>query len=82
MAINRKFKENESDAIISAGNTGALFVIAKLNLNMIEKIDKPALSALWPNKIGEYSIGSCANIECSEKSGRFSLMELLTQITI
>ena len=39
-------KNNESDAIVSAGNTGALFVIAKLNLKMIEKIDKPALSAL------------------------------------
>ena len=36
-------KNNESDAIVSAGNTGALFVIAKLNLKMIEKIDKPAL---------------------------------------
>ena len=45
-------KNNDSDAMVSAGNTGALFVIAKLNLNMIEKIDKPALSALWPNKIG------------------------------
>ena len=43
-------KNKESDAIVSAGNTGALFVIAKLNLNMIESIDKPALSALWPNK--------------------------------
>ena len=45
-------KKLESDAIVSAGNTGALFVIAKLNLNMIEKIDKPALSALWPNRNG------------------------------
>ena len=39
-------KNNEADAIVSAGNTGALFVIAKLNLNMIENIDKPALSGL------------------------------------
>ena len=43
-------KKKESDIIISAGNTGALLVIAKLNLKMIENIDKPALSALWPNK--------------------------------
>ena len=41
-------KSKESDIIISAGNTGALFVIAKMNLEMIENIDKPALSALWP----------------------------------
>ena len=39
-------KEKKSDVVISAGNTGALLVIAKLNLKMIENIDKPALSAL------------------------------------
>ena len=35
-------KKKESDIVISAGNTGALLVIAKLNLKMIENIDKPA----------------------------------------
>ena len=45
-------KNKESDIVISAGNTGALLVVAKLNLKMIESIDKPALSALWPNKKG------------------------------
>ena len=39
-------KEKKSDIVISAGNTGALLVISKLNLKMIENIDKPALSAL------------------------------------
>tara|TARA_B100000674_G_scaffold489348_1_gene503190 strand:+ start:1215 stop:2222 length:1008 start_codon:yes stop_codon:yes gene_type:complete len=69
-------KKMESDAIVSAGNTGALFVIAKLNLNMIEKIDKPALSALWPNKNGmNIVLDLGANIECSEKNlVDFSLM--------
>ena len=69
-------KKNESDAIVSAGNTGALFVIAKLNLKMIEKIDKPALSALWPNKNGmNIVLDLGANIECSEKNlVDFSLM--------
>ena len=47
-------KEKKSDVVISAGNTGALLVISKLNLKMIENIDKPALSALWPNKTGMY----------------------------
>ena len=69
-------KNNESDAIVSAGNTGALFVIAKLNLKMIEKIDKPALSALWPNKNGmNIVLDLGANIECNEKNlVDFSLM--------
>ena len=45
-------RNKTSDIILSAGNTGALFVIAKLNLKMINNIDKPALSGLWPNKKG------------------------------
>tara|TARA_Y100000590_G_scaffold80454_1_gene89347 strand:- start:214 stop:1224 length:1011 start_codon:yes stop_codon:yes gene_type:complete len=62
-------KHNESDAIVSAGNTGALFVIAKLNLKMIENIDKPALSGLWPNKNGmNVVLDLGANVECSEKN--------------
>ena len=36
---------------------------------MIENIDKPALSALWPNKIGmSVVLDLGANIECSEKN--------------
>ena len=62
-------KSKESDIVISAGNTGALFVIAKMNLEMIENIDKPALSALWPNKLGmNVVLDLGANIECSEKN--------------
>ena len=62
-------KKKETDIVISAGNTGALLVISKLNLKMIENIDKPALSALWPNKIGmSVVLDLGANIECSSKN--------------
>ena len=62
-------KNKQSDIVISAGNTGALLVIAKLNLKMIENIDKPALSALWPNKKGmSVVLDLGANIECSAKN--------------
>ena len=62
-------KKKDSDVMISAGNTGALFVIAKLNINMIENIDKPALSGLWPNKFGmNVVLDLGANIECNEKN--------------
>ena len=69
-------KNKQSDIVISAGNTGALFVIAKLNFKMIENIDKPALSGLWPNKNGmNVVLDLGANIECSEKNLiDFSLM--------
>jgi glycerol-3-phosphate acyltransferase PlsX len=62
-------KEKKSDIVISAGNTGALLVISKLNLKMIENIDKPALSALWPNKNGmSVVLDLGANIDCSSKN--------------
>tara|TARA_B100001063_G_scaffold242905_1_gene272492 strand:- start:316 stop:1323 length:1008 start_codon:yes stop_codon:yes gene_type:complete len=62
-------KNKESDIVISAGNTGALLVISKLNLQMIKNIDKPALSALWPNKTGmSVVLDLGANIECSTKN--------------
>ena len=62
-------KNKTSDIVLSAGNTAALFVIAKLNIKMIEKIDKPALSGLWPNKTGmNIVLDLGANIECNEKN--------------
>ena len=62
-------KEKKSDVVISAGNTGALLVISKLNLKMINNIDKPALSALWPNKKNmSVVLDLGANIECSPKN--------------
>ncbi len=62
-------KHDEAHAIVSAGNTGALFLISKLNLNMIENIDKPALSALWPSRKGmNVVLDLGANIECSSKN--------------
>ena len=62
-------RNKSSDIIVSAGNTGALFIIAKLNLKMIENIDKPALSALWPNKKGmSVVLDLGANVECNDKN--------------
>jgi phosphate acyltransferase len=62
-------KNKNSDIVISAGNTGALLVISKLNLKMIENIDKPALAALWPNKKDmSVVLDLGANIECSSKN--------------
>ena len=69
-------KEKNSNVVISAGNTGALFVISKLNMNMIENISKPALAALWPNKVSmNIVLDLGANVECDEKNFEdFALM--------
>ena len=74
-AIN-DVKQKKSNVVVSAGNTGALFVISKLNMRMIENISKPALAALWPNKIGmNIVLDLGANVECDEKNFEdFALM--------
>ena len=66
----------KSNVVVSAGNTGALFVISKLNMNMIKNISKPALAALWPNKIDmNIVLDLGANVECDEKNFEdFALM--------
>jgi phosphate acyltransferase len=46
-------KKHEADAVVSAGNTGALMAMARFNLKMIEGIERPAIAALWPTVKGE-----------------------------
>ena len=77
-------KDKKADIVISAGNTGALLVVSKLNLNMIENIDKPALSALWPNRKGmSVVLDLGANIECSSKNlFDFSITVSYTHLTL
>ena len=41
-------KENQAQAAISAGNTGALMAMAKLCLKTLPGIQRPAIAAIWP----------------------------------
>ena len=41
-------KDGRADAAVSAGNTGALMVMAKFCLKTISGVDRPAIAALWP----------------------------------
>ena len=46
-------KKGEADVAVSAGNTGALVVMARFCLRTLEGIDRPALAAIWPTMRGE-----------------------------
>jgi len=41
-------KEGRADAAVSAGNTGALMVMAKFCLKTLQGVDRPAIAAIWP----------------------------------
>ena len=62
-------KKKDSDLVISSGNTGALLVISKLLIKMIDGIDKPALAGLWPNLLNTSIVLDLgANIQFNEKN--------------
>ena len=46
-------KKGQADVAISAGNTGALVAMARFCLRTLDRIDRPALAAIWPTVNGE-----------------------------
>ena len=70
MAMSIQYvKSGKADAVVSAGNTGALMAMSKLILRPIPGISRPAIAAYFPTIRGE----SCmldlgANIECDSKN--------------
>lgn len=65
VAINL-VKEGRAQAIISAGNTGALMAIGRYVLRTMDGIDRPAIAKLLPTIKGQVCVLDLgANIECS-----------------
>ncbi|MEM9014007.1 MAG: phosphate acyltransferase PlsX [Pseudomonadota bacterium] len=59
--------DGRADAVVSCGNTGALMAVARLKLKMIEGIDRPAITALWPTPRGRSVVLDVgANVEADE----------------
>ena len=69
-------KAGEAQAMVSAGNTGALMAMAKLTLRTMEGIDRPALAALLPTlKNDSVVLDLGANVECdTENLVQFAVM--------
>ena len=64
MAIDA-VRKGEAQAIVSAGNTGALMAISKLTLKTITKIHRPAIVSIMPHRFGKYvMLDLGANTEC------------------
>lgn len=59
-------KSKECDAVVSAGNTGALMAISKIVLRMIQGIERPAICSVIPTyKSSAVMLDMGANIECT-----------------
>jgi len=61
-------KKGAAQAMISAGNTGALMAISKVVLRMKKGVHRPAISASWPTPRGHTVVLDVgANVECGPK---------------
>lgn len=62
-------KHNKAQAIVSAGNTGAVMAIAKTVLGMMRSIDRPALAAMVPTLKGSaLLVDAGANVDSKPKN--------------
>jgi glycerol-3-phosphate acyltransferase PlsX len=65
----RLMREGKADAMVSAGNTGAVVASALLTLGRLHGVSRPAISTLWPNKQrGAVVLDVGANHECTPKN--------------
>jgi glycerol-3-phosphate acyltransferase PlsX len=57
----------DAQAVVSGGNTGALMAVARKQLGMIEGVERPAVTALWPTPRGRSVVLDVgANVEADE----------------
>jgi glycerol-3-phosphate acyltransferase PlsX len=68
MAIE-SIKNGQAHGSVSAGNTGVLMAMSKLNLRMLPNIERPAICSLFPNKNGEtVMLDLGANATCNVRN--------------
>ncbi|MEJ1994274.1 MAG: phosphate acyltransferase PlsX [Limibacillus sp.] len=75
LAIN-SVKEGRAQAVVSAGNTGALMGMAKFVLKTLPGIDRPAIASFFPTIKGEsVMLDLGANVQCdSDNLVDFAIM--------
>ena len=69
--------EGLADGFVSAGNTGAAMMTAKMVLGMLQGVDRPALAALMPTKSGRPTLllDVGANSDCKpHQMAQFAIM--------
>jgi glycerol-3-phosphate acyltransferase PlsX len=68
-------KEGKADAVVSAGNTGALMALSKLILKTLPGITRPAIASVFPSMRGQTVVLDLgANLACDA--------EVLTQFAV
>jgi len=77
-------RSGKADAVVSAGNTGAVVVAATLKLRTLEGVERAAIAAVMPTQEQPFIlVDAGANIDCSPKLlGQFAVMGSIYSQTI
>ena len=78
-------KNHKADAVISAGNTGALMASALFGLGRIEGVDRPAIATVFPTMAGSHVLilDMGANVDCKPRNlTQFGIMGSLYASTV
>lgn len=69
-------KEGRADAVVSAGNTGALMALSKVLLKCLPGISRPAIASLFPTQRGQtVMLDLGANLACdAEMLAQFAVL--------
>ncbi|MBV9264851.1 MAG: phosphate acyltransferase PlsX [Acidobacteriaceae bacterium] len=73
----RMVREHEADAVVSAGNTGAVMATSKLVQGMLQGVDRPALASAFPTSKRGYVVmlDVGANVDCTPRMlAQFAVM--------
>jgi phosphate acyltransferase len=73
----RLVRDGAAAGLVSAGNTGAVMVTAKLVLGMLSGVDRPALASAFPTLGGKPAVmlDVGANVDCTARMlGQFGVM--------
>jgi glycerol-3-phosphate acyltransferase PlsX len=73
----RLVRDGVAEGLVSAGNTGAVMVTAKLVQGMLPGVDRPALASAFPTLTGRPAVmvDVGANVDCTDRMlGQFAVM--------
>jgi glycerol-3-phosphate acyltransferase PlsX len=74
---SRLVRDGIAEGLVSAGNTGAVMVTAKLVQGMLPGVDRPALASAFPTLTGRPAVmvDVGANVDCTDRMlGQFAVM--------
>ncbi len=78
-------EEGRAQALVSAGNTGAIMVGTKIKWGVQEKVERPAIASLMPTRGDDYSVmvDVGANVDCSPRQlVQFAVMGVVYAETV